>query len=48
MSAVVKSWVRIFCPSCNQRRTFVLQGEWQLICSNCGHERTLKNGILIR
>lgn len=48
MSAVVKSWVRIFCQKCNQRQTFVLQDEWVLVCSGCGHERTLKNGLLIR
>ena len=36
------------CQKCNQRQTFVLQDEWVLVCSGCGHERTLKNGLLIR
>lgn len=48
MSAVVRSWVRIFCPGCNRRSTFVLRGEWKLVCSSCGHERELRNGLLMR
>jgi hypothetical protein len=48
MSAVVKSWVRIFCPKCKERQTYVLQAEWRLVCSNCGHERSLRHGVLGR
>jgi uncharacterized protein (DUF983 family) len=46
MSAIVRSWVRIFCPACKQRRTFVLKEEWTLTCSSCGHERKLRRGVL--
>ena len=48
MSAVVRSWVRIFCPKCKQRQTYVLREQWVLECSCCGNERTLKTGILTR
>ena len=48
MSAVVKSWVRIFCPKCNERQTYVLRDEWVLVCTSCGHEKALKGGILVR
>ena len=48
MSAIVKSWVRIFCPTCNQRQTYVLRSEWRLECSACGNEKTLKHGVLSR
>ncbi len=48
MSAVVKSWVRIFCPKCKERQTFVLREEWQLVCTCCGHERSLRSGVLTR
>ena len=46
MSAIVKSWVRIFCPGCKERQTFVLREEWTLECSTCGHRRTLRRGVL--
>ena len=48
MSAVVKSWVRIFCPKCKERQTYVLQEEWRLVCTACGHERSLRRGVLGR
>lgn len=48
MSSIVKSWVRIFCPRCQSRQTFVLREQWTLVCSSCGHERTLKHGVLAR
>ena len=48
MSAVVKSWVRVFCPNCNDRQTYVLRHQWVLVCSGCGHERALRHGLLSR
>ena len=46
MSAIVRSWVRIYCPNCQERQTYVLRDQWVLVCSSCGHEKTLKTGIL--
>jgi hypothetical protein len=48
MSAIVRSWIRIFCPKCGHRATFLLEGEWTVKCTECGHERPLKDGMLVR
>jgi transposase len=48
MSSIAKSWVRIFCEHCKSRQTWVLREHWTLVCSNCGHEKTLRHGVLGR
>ena len=48
MSAIVRSWVRIFCPKCNRRETYVLREQWTLVCSSCGHEKIMSHGVLTR
>jgi hypothetical protein len=48
MSAIVRSWVRIFCPKCGKRAKFELADEWRIKCCECGHERNLANGMLTR
>lgn len=47
MAAIVKSWMRTFCEHCGERRVFVLQPGWVLVCQDCGEERHLAgNGLL--
>ena len=47
MAAIVKSWMRAWCGTCDARRIFELNKGWTLRCSDCGHERHLaKNGLL--
>ncbi len=48
MSAIVRSWIRMFCPKCGTRSTYNLEGDWHIRCSTCGHERSLVNGLLTR
>jgi len=48
MAAVVRSWVRIFCPRCDERRTFLLGPDRVLVCTECGLRRSLGEGVLLR
>jgi uncharacterized Zn finger protein len=48
MSAIVRRWIRFFCPKCGKRAQFVLEGESLVRCTECGHERPLLNGMLTR
>ena len=42
MSSVVRSWLRAWCTCCEKKQVFVLQPNWVLVCSECGHEKHLK------
>ncbi len=47
MSSVVRSWLRAWCTCCEKKQVFVLQSDWVLTCSDCGHEKRLEaNGLL--
>ena len=51
MSAIVKSWVRVHCPTCHERQVFVVTPTdaepWRLVCDVCGTEKHLQpNGLI--
>ena len=47
MAAIVRSWIRAFCPSCDTRKVFMLEDDWVLVCDTCGCKKQLEpNGLL--
>ncbi len=47
MSAIVRSWIRVHCDQCGERRVFVLRPDWVLVCAECSNEKHLEpNGLL--
>jgi len=47
MASIVRSWMRVFCKSCEKRRIFELHENGTLVCDECGAVRHLeRNGLL--